>query len=516
MHRHASSFFRKSNPTVRFGRLIVANDDGDPLPVRLPCLVIGLAACTLLLVGCAVGPDFVRPDSGLEQAVLTPRDGVGMGESTPVPVPSRWWTLFNDDLLTALQAQARQGNLDLQAVAARIEQARAELGIATAQALPAVGLNTGYSREGQSAHGRTHGDGGVGDFWQLAFDAGWEIDLWGRVRRLREGAAATLEAARYDREAARVTLAAEIARAYIQLRGVQAQLDITRQNQATAEHTLALAESRERHGVATRFETASARAQLASVKAMTPELEQRRGALMNALALLLGEPPRTLDARLRDALPLPALSSSVPVGLSSELARRRPDILRAEAQLHAATAAIGVAQADFYPRIELRGRLGVEAVDARYLDTWDSRIFSIGPTVYLPIFQGGRLKQRLALSEARQAGAAIAFRQTVLAAWHEVDNALDAYAALQRQHAERLAVHEQSRQALHAAERGYQQGASDYLRVLTAQRDLLGSQLALNASATGAALALVNLYKALGGGWEPDAVQYAGSAGTAP
>ena len=167
---------------------------------------------------------------------------------------------------------------------------------------------------------------------------------------------------------------------------------------------------------------------MATVKALVPELLQRRNALMNALALLLGERPRALDAQLGGNLPLPSLPTSVPVGVSSELAHRRPDIRRAEAQLHAATASIGVAKADFYPRVSLRGRFGVEAFESGDFDIWASRFFTVGPTVYLPIFQGGRLTASLALSESRQRTAALAYRQTVLRAWHEVDDALDAWA----------------------------------------------------------------------------------------
>ena len=225
---------------------------------------------------------------------------------------------------------------------------------------------------------------------------------------------------------------------------------------------------------------------------------------MNALAFLLGEEPRALDAQLLEAMPLPSLPTRVPVGVPSELAHRRPDIQRAEAQLHAATAAIGVAKADFYPRIGLNGRLGVEAFESGDLDSWDSRFFSVGPTVYLPIFQGGRLKQRLALNEARQKTAALAYRQTVLAAWHEVDNALDGWASQQSLHENLLVSYKENKQALHAAERGYQEGAADDLRVLSAQRNVLASETQLNTSATNATLALVNLYKSLGGGWDTE------------
>jgi NodT family efflux transporter outer membrane factor (OMF) lipoprotein len=469
-----------------------------------------------LLAGCVVGPDFLKPANGLREVALVPRaDYANVARTSDSGVPSQWWMLFNDAVLADLQLRAQAGNLDLQIASERIEQSRAQLGIASSQLLPSVAGGASYAREGLSEHGKLAALGAptsASNFWQLGFDASWEIDLWGRARRARESAAAALEATVYDREAARVALSAEVARTYLQLRGTQAQLDIAQQNLTIAERTLGLAESRERNGVATRFETSSARAQLATIKATVPELVQRRNTLMNALALLLGEKPRALDVQLRQAMPLPSLPTSVPVGVPSELAHRRPDILSAEMQLHAATAAIGVAKADFYPRIDLRGRIGVEAFDTGDLGSWDSRFFSVGPTVYLPIFQGGRLTQRLALSEAGQKTAALAYRQTVLRAWHEVDNALDAWAAQQRQHAELLVSYEQNRQALHAAERGYQEGAADYLSVLTAQRNLLASQTSLNASATNATLTLVNLYKSLGGGWEPAAPRTAARA----
>lgn len=311
----------------------------------------------------------------------------------------------------------------------------------------------------------------------------------------------------YGREAVRVAVSAEVARTYLRLRGVQSQLNIAQENLKIAVRTLRLAESRVRNGVATRFETSSAKARLATIQATVPELSAHRNLLMNALALLLGQKPRALDAELRTAMPLPSFPTRVPVGIPSELAHRRPDILGAEARLHAATAAIGVAKADFYPRIGLKGSIGLEAFESSDLDSWNSRYFSVGPTIYLPIFQGGRLTQRLALNEARQKSAAIAYRQTVLRAWHEVDNALDAWSAQQRQYGDLQVSYEQNKQALHTAERAYQEGSANYLSVLTAQRNLLASQTRLNTSATRAALTVVNLYKALGGGWDSDELE---------
>lgn len=467
--------------------------------------VISMAICLTLMAGCTVGPNYSTPKNELQGSKWLSE--IITNNSTTVlkaTNTSKWWLNFNDPVLIELENSVQQTNLDLQMAASRIEQSRALLGITESSLQPNVAANAGYSRSGLSENGQFAALGApahASNFWQTSIDASWELDLWGRTRRASEGATAALEATEYDREAVRVAVSAELARNYLLLRGTQAQLDITQQNRIIAERALKLAESRERNGVATRFETSSARAQLATVKAMIPELTQHRNSLMNGLALLLGEEPRSLNEKLQPILPLPAVPKNIPISVPSELARNRPDILRAEAQLHAATASVGVATADFYPRIGLKGRLGVEAFESQDLTSWDSRFFSVGPTVYLPLFQGGQLTQRLALNEARQKNAALVYRQTVLRAWHEVDNALDAVTAQQRQHEELLISYEQNKQALLIAERGYQEGASDYLRVLTAQRNLLTSQTSLNNNATNSTLTLVNLYKALGGGW---------------
>jgi NodT family efflux transporter outer membrane factor (OMF) lipoprotein len=473
--------------------------------------------CALALAGCTVGPNFVKPKSGLDAAIPSPRqDRPGTVPTSDTTVPARWWSLFHDPILTDLEQQAQADNLGLQMAFERIEASRAILGIASSQMLPSVDAGASYARSALSKNGKFAALGAPTrptNFWHLGFDFSWEIDLWGRARRAREGASAALEATEYDREAVRVALAAEVASTYLKLRGTQARLGIAKQNLDIAQHILELVQSRVRNGVATDFETASARAQLAEVQASIPELVQQRNRLMNALALLLSEKPRALDARLVHAMPLPSLPSTIPVGVSSELARRRPDIQRASARLHAATAAIGVATADFYPRIGLKAQVGVEAFESEDLFDWDSHFFSVGPTVYLPIFQGGRLRRRLELTQARQKEAAIAYRQTVLQAWHEVDDALDACSAQQSRHRELRVAYQQNDLALQSARQGYQQGVADYLQVLSAQRRLLASQTALNASATDTALTVVELYKSLGGGWNPDAFETASRSG---
>lgn len=457
--------------------------------------------------GCSVGPDFRVSDNGLDQAVLSAKDQLAATtKTTAMPVPQAWWSLFNDPILDALIAQAWSSNLDLQASAARLLQSRAQAGIAASGAFPRIGVEGKYARNAISEAGPLVALGASptpDDLWQVGFDASWELDLWNRQGRIREGALAQSRAVALDNEFVRVSVAAEIAQRYLNLRGVQEQEKIAEQNLDVARHTVRLAESRQSNGVGTRFDVASARAQLAEVGALLPTLRQQQNQLMNSLAIALGEAPRNLDGILTPSVRILLPPRQLSVGLPSELAKRRPDILSAEAKLHAATAEIGAAEADFYPRITLIGSFGFQSRDEADLGHWNSRQFSVGPSIYLPIFEGGRLKRTLELKQARQKNAAIEFRATVLRAWHEVDNALNVRASEDRRHQALIQAYEQAHEALNAAEQSYRNGVSDYLSVLIAQRTALNNQLELSNSSTSMSLAMVSLYKALGGGWNP-------------
>ncbi len=493
-------------------------------------------ASLLALSACSVGPDFRRPDSPVSTASFRQgsiADGNAQATlSRPVEqsFDPAWWGLFNDPTLVALEREALAANLDLQVATARLAQSRAALKVSGAALLPSVNTGTSRLRERASDKGilaltgtadpasasaangtdpfgtnSLPGEAGQTPYslWQYGVDASWELDLWGRARRMRESAAAQMDATHFDAEAMRVSMTAEVARTYLELRGVQDELRIARSNAEIAAKSLHVAGRRRQQGVATEFDTSVSAAQLASFEAAIPELEQRRAVLMNGLALLLAKSPHALDAQLSAAQQIPGLPAQVPVGLPSELAHRRPDILRAEAQLHASTAAIGVAKADFYPRVSLTGSFGFQSLSLGQLGDWGARQFAVGPVLHLPIFEGGRLAGNLALTEARQQEAAIAYQRTVLAAWHEVDNALTAYRTGQ-QRAEKLDVAVvQNRKALEHAERRYTQGAADYLNVLVTQQRLLDSENAASRGRVETTLAMVTLYKALGGGWEP-------------
>lgn len=483
-----------------------------PVIQSRPFLPMALLAAALL-GGCAVGPDFQAPADALPAASLAPRPDAAHPQAavSPDAVPRAWWSLFGDPVLDSLLAGVWDRNLDLQAASARLAQSRARYGVATAGLYPRVGTSASYSRERISEYGPTHALGAPTDphdLWQTGFDARWEIDLWGRQARQSESALARVEAQGYQREAIRVSLAAEIARNYLVLRGVQQRLDIARQNLELARRMVGLVQFRQRNGVATSFDMAAAQAQLAKVRALVPELEQRQHELMNALALASGEAPRKLDDVLAPTGRMPAVPTLAAVGISSELAHRRPDILEAEAQLHAATADIGAAEADFYPRITLVGSFGLQSLDDDNLGHWGARQFAAGPSVYLPIFEGGRLKRTLELTQASQQAAAIKYRKTVLEAWHEVDNALNARGTQYQQHEALAIAYENSRKAFEATQSQYQNGVADYVNVLVAQQNLLRDQLELSDSTTRLATSLVALYKALGGGWNPETTDF--------
>nr|WP_314419142.1 efflux transporter outer membrane subunit [uncultured Erwinia sp.] len=467
--------------------------------MKLAALTTGI----LLLSGCTVGPDFTPPTVNSPQGWP---QGHAAGRIVERGLQPQWWQIFHDDTLTALVEQSARSNLDLQAAGARLLQAQAEHQVVTGESLPSLDATASFQHARNSQNGLQDISGLAGkkawSVWQPGIGAAWELDMWGRLRRLKESSAARVEASDDQRRAVLLTVQAATVSDYVQLRSVQLQRDISLQNLDIARHSLKLTGIRLADGVATQLEVAQARAQVASVESMLPMLEQQQAHLMNSLSFMLGENPGALTRRLAGSRPLPLTPPEVPVGLPSELAQRRPDIRAAEAQLHAATADVGVATADFYPSITLTGNIGLQAMQFSQLGNWGSRLYSVGPSLTLPIFEGGRLRGQLALKKARQQEAAIHFQRTVLKAWHEVNDAMVDYDTYQRQRSQLATLVENDRIALAAASKQYEAGATDFLNVLTMQKELLASQQALVKSDADVSLALVRLYQALGGGWE--------------
>ncbi len=497
---------------------------------RAPRVAAALPGALLaVLCGCTVGPDFKRPSVWSPTSWFASRPIVPASyeASLPVaqPVDPAWWKLLGDDKLTALEERVGGQNLNVRIYTLRIAESRAQLRLSSVNVLPQVNGRAQYERDQISQKEVQRGLSAIGgalpaslagsasgfgstqvppiDLWSDGIDSSYELDLWGRVRRTVEGADAALEASGDARRNTLLSALAEVARDYVQLRGNQELLRIARENLVTEQQSLVLTRQRSSGGLGTDLDVAQAAAQVESTRSQLPQLEQQVQQNINALSLMLGEGPGALRAELEAPGPVPPVPPRVPIGLPSELLRRRPDIRQAEAQLHSATAAVGVAVASFYPSVTLSANLTFTALQFRDLGFWSNKGYTLGPNVTIPIFQGGQLRGQLALNNAQQREAAVSYQQTVLQAWHDVDNALIAYGAEQaRRDSLRLAV-EQNQRALVLARDRYTQGLSDFLNVLTQERSVLAAQQQLADSTVTVTQNLVQLYKALGGGWEP-------------
>jgi multidrug efflux system outer membrane protein len=453
---------------------------------------LGLLSCLLLLAGCKVGPNFTPPQTPV------PNEWVG-----PVPPPptaaeqdlARWWTVFQDPNLTSLIERAIQSNLDLQLAEARVRQARAARGVAASGLGPTVDATGSYRRTGTAAV--------TSDLYQAGFDAIWELDIFGGIRRNIEAATATLEATEDARLNTLVTLTAEVALNYIDLRAFQEQIAIARRNLKAQQHSAELTRQRFQGGFVSGLDVANAEAQVASTAAQIPILEQAAQQAVYSLSLLLGLEPGALLTELTPPEAIPAAPPTVPVGVPSELLRRRPDIRQAEAQIHAATAQIGVATADLFPRFSLTGDLSTQGSKFSSLTDWSNRFWSIGPSASWTLFATGRIRSNIEVQKALQEQSLIVYRQTVLTALQDVENALIASAKEQEHYKLLTEAVAANRRAVDLATKLYTQGQTDFLNVLQAQGALYASETALTLSTRTLATNLVALYKALGGGWTP-------------
>jgi NodT family efflux transporter outer membrane factor (OMF) lipoprotein len=466
------------------------------------------------LAGCTVGPDYQGPEiaaaprrTALETADVPSRTVEGKIDTT-------WWRSFRDSRLSSLVERLADQNLDLKTAAERVIQSVAQRHVAVAQGLPHI------QGEALNTYNRVSPNGLVSEFepapgatldyalFREGLTSSWQLDLFGRVRRAVEAADASTLAAVENRHGVALAALAELAQGYMQLRGTQNRLEIAKRNLRLAGENVDLVNQRFGGGVATTLDLAQARAQQATIAATLPPLRDREAKLINAIGLLLGDAPRALEAELRRPRALPRMPRMVPVGLPGTLVRRRPDVREAEAHLHEATAQTGVAVANFYPDVTLNGAVGIESLHLSNLFSPTSTAFAVGPSISIPIFEGGRLLGVLTLRESQQREAAIIFQKTVLQAWKEVDDAITAYreAQLRRGHVARSVTENQA--ALQAARQRYQEGAIDFLNVIATQAQLLQSENDLSDSDTQIATDLVDLYRALGGGWEVVDIAY--------
>jgi NodT family efflux transporter outer membrane factor (OMF) lipoprotein len=466
-----------------------------------PMLGIGLNSCT-------VGPDYQSPEL---------KDEPRRSALNAASVPSRtvegavdivWWKSFRDFQLSSLVERLVAQNLDLETAAERVIQSIAQRRVAVSQGLPNIEGQSSSTYNRQSLNGTLSllvpAPGAPLDYglFRDGLTSSWQLDLFGRVRRAVEAADAATLAAVENRHGVALAAVAELAQSYMLLRGTQNRLEIAKRNLRLAEENVELVNKRFGDGVATTLDLAQARAQQATIAATLPPLRTQEAELINIIGLLLGYAPRALEAELHRTRMVPRVPRRVPVGLPGSLVRRRPDVREAEARLHEVTAQTGVAVANFYPDVTLNGAAGVESLHLSNLFSPTSTTFAVGPAVSLPIFEGGRLRGTLELRESQQREAAIFFQKTVLRAWKEVDDAMTAYREAQLRRADVARSVTENQAALRAARQRYQEGAIDFLNVITAQAQLLQSENDLADSDTQIATLLVNLYRALGGGWQ--------------
>ena len=473
-------------------------------------LPASITAGLLLAAGCTVGPDYHRPEYSLPTTwaspTTLPANVPTTKASTPLPQTgsaSLWWENFNDPELTKLVRQAVGSNLDVKQAEARVRQARAQRGESAAALWPTVSTSAQYTRSRGSSFDNANADTRSGGLYQAGFDASWELDVFGGLRRNVEAADADVAAAIEDRRDVLVTLTAEVATDYLQLRSNQQAIVIAKQTLDNQRHNADITRKRFNAGLdVSSLDLANAEAQMASTAAQIPVLESSSTQLIYAISVLLGQQPGALVDELSATAEIPVTPPAIPIGLPSDLLRRRPDIRRAEAQLHAAVARVGTATADLYPKFSLTGSFGTESTKAKGLGNWDNRFWSVGPAVSWPLFDAGQIRSTINVQTALEEQAVLTYTQSILTALQDVDTALTAYAK-EQQHRQALTDTVIAyRRALDLATRLYTNGQTDFLNVVAAQGSLYSAENALVQSDSAVAADLVALYKALGGGWE--------------
>jgi outer membrane protein, multidrug efflux system len=482
----------------------------DALPASRGRSWLVAALLPLALAGCSLAPRYERP------AVPVPATW-----RAPEPAEARsvadlaWWELFQDETLQTLIGSALEANKDLQLAATRIARARAQLGVTRAARFPDAAADAGAARQRLSERAHRPLPRGVPpteDFFETGLDLTFELDFWGRVRSATEAARAELLATEEGQRTVTVTLIADVAQAYFELRELDLAREIARRTLASREDSLRMVMLRFEQGVATELDVRRAEEQRADTAATAADLVRRVEQTENRLSVLIGRNPGAIP-RGWD-LTAQLLPPAIPPGLPSALLERRPDLRRAEHELVAANARIGEARAAFFPQISLTGIFGVESAALSDLFTGPARFWRLGPTMTIPIFTAGRNRARLAAAEARTEEAVTEYRRVVEQAFREVEDALVAHRQAAEVGREQEAQRTAAARALALAELQYLNGLATFLDVLDAQRQLFAVETALARTRREQLTAVVQLYKALGGGWdEPGTTSAPGVSG---
>jgi NodT family efflux transporter outer membrane factor (OMF) lipoprotein len=450
-----------------------------------------------------VGPDYHAPQTSAPAQWTSSLAG---GETNGPVDLAAWWKNFGDTNLDSLMVTAEQSNLTLRVAEARVREARFEKAVVSGGLWPSVDASGSYSRNRYGANAFPP-LGGFGvpltyNLYNADFDAAWELDVFGGTRRAVEAANAQIGAAEFGQTNVLVSLLAEVARNYVTARAYQQRLSIAQDNIRVEQQSLDLTTNRFQNGLGSDLDVEQARALLESTEAQVPSLQTGFDESVFHLAVLLGQTPGTLTDAMSAKQPIPLTPPLVPVGLPSDLLQRRPDVQQAERQLAAATAQIGVAKADLFPKFSLTGVAGLESVSAGNWINYASRYWSAGPTVQWELFEAGSIAANVHVQNARQEQALNNYKEAVLTALEDAENALTAYAREQVRRESLARSVDADRQAVDLSTQLYKNGLTDFLRVLDSETSLYSAQDALVQSDQAVSLDLVQLYKALGGGWE--------------
>ena len=465
------------------------------------CLTVVLTSCLLGISGCTtVGPDYKPPQTATSTNWTSELQGGLTGNAADTNLLDRWWTVFNDPVLSDLVERARAGNLDIRQSEARVREARAQRGIAKAPLFPAVGANASASRTTTS---KEAGNGQTADFYTTSLDASWELDIFGGTRRSLESATASWQASQESLRDVQVSLLAEVALNYVEVRSYQELLSITESNALIRVETYDITRWRREAGLTTQLDEDQAKQRLEQVRAQLPTLRTSLAQAKYRLAVLLGQPPGALHDLLAEQQPVPSTPVEVAVVVPADLLRRRPDVRTAERQLAAQTAQIGVAKAQLYPNFSLTGTLGLEALEYANLYSASARAAQGLAKAAWTLFDGGSIRQNIKLQTAKQEESLSYYENTVLNALKDVESALVAYANEQMRRDSLAAAVTAGRSAFELARFQYNSGLVSFQTVLDTQQSLLSTRDQLAVSQAKVTSNLIGLYKALGGGWTP-------------
>ena len=461
--------------------------------------LIALVCAALLTSGCTVGPNYKKPAATVPGAYrgLTPEETANTG---PASIgDQKWWEVFQDEQLKTLIRTALQQNYDVRIAGARILEAQAQLGITRADQFPTVSAGAGLSDQ-RSAKGKFFPafEGSTG---QLNTSAAWELDFWGKFRRATEAARANLLASEWARQEVIVTLVANVSAGYFQLRALDLELEISKRTLASRQESLRLTRSLADHGATSMLDVRQAEQLVFTAAAEIPTLEQRIEQEENLISILLGKNPDSVPRG--QELTEQARPPKVPPGLPSALLERRPDIHEAEQQLIAANAQIGVARAAYFPQISLSGEAGFQSAALTNLFSGPAGLWNFGASLTQPIFTAGRLRSNVRFTEAQRQAALLFYEQTIQGAFRDVSDALIAYRKSTEFRTQQELLFQSAQDSARLSHLRYSGGVTGYLEVLTNETNAFSAELGLVEAQLNELLALVQLYQALGGGWQP-------------